>query len=118
MFSVRETVDKIRSAFVNSKGRSYGYGWTKLRNEYIEEHTYCEICGYKSKKNDVHHIEPRHISPEKILDPDNLMTLCRKYKCHLRFGHFGNYSKYFNPNIRSMVGTGLLMVETEVQVKQ
>ena len=55
--------------------------------------------------------------PEKVLNKKNLMTLCRRYKCHLRFGHFGNYAKYYNPQIRSMSNIGDLMIKTEKQIK-
>ena len=105
--------NKIKSFFTKTKSRSYGYAWRKLRNAYIQEHPYCEICGYHSLQNDVHHIEPRHMAPERLLDKTNIMTLCRKYKCHLRFGHFGNYRKYYNPNIKAMADIGNLMVEAE-----
>jgi len=117
MFSVKGIVRKIRSALAFRKGRSYGYGWRKLRKEHIKKYPYCAICGYHDFGNDVHHIEPRHLAPERLLDEDNLITLCRKYDCHLRFGHFGNYSKYYNPKIREMAEIGQLMIETEIEAK-
>jgi hypothetical protein len=61
-------------------------------------------CGFAPKKGysglDVHHIFPRHLFPDVARDPDNLITLCRRYDCHLRVGHFGNYSKFWNPKVR------------------
>jgi hypothetical protein len=112
-------VEKIfNKLFLYRKTRSRGYGWRKIRNGYIAEHPRCEICGYYSLKNDVHHIIPRHIAPERILDKENLMTLCRKYRCHLRFGHFGNYTKYYNPDIEILKPTGQYMAKTETIVKQ
>ncbi|MFA7219167.1 MAG: HNH endonuclease signature motif containing protein [Synergistaceae bacterium] len=91
--------------------------WRKLRNEYIEEHPYCEVCGYRSLNNDVHHIIPRHIDPSRILDKGNLMTLCKRYRCHLRFGHFGNY-KYWNPDIRKLSLMGEIMKTAENEFKK
>ena len=102
-----------------SKGRSsYGWGWRKLRNEYIRENPYCEICGYYNLSNDVHHIIPRSVDPSKTLDKDNLMTLCRRYNCHLRFGHFGNYRSYYNPNVKDLEDTGKKMIKMESEFKE
>ena len=98
----------LKEKFIRIRTRS-NYGWRKLRNQHIAKHPSCAICGYKSTKNDVHHIIPRHIDSSKVLDEDNLMTLCRKYSCHLRFGHFGNYRKYWNPNVKSLTSTGRKM---------
>ena len=98
--------------------RSYSSDWSKLRNNYIKEHPYCAICGYYSYTNDVHHIKPKHLFPEEKLDENNLITLCRKYSCHLRFGHFGNYSKYYNPDIRAMSNIGSLMIQSETKAKE
>lgn len=96
---------------------SKGYKWRKLRNKYIGKNPYCEICGYYSLKNDVHHIIPKHIAPDLEYDKNNLMTLCSRYKCHLRFGHFGNYSKYYNPHIRELKSIGKKMIEIEKELK-
>ena len=118
MFGIKNLIQKIRSSFVYCKGRSYGYGWRKLRNIYIKKHPYCEICGHYSLSNDVHHIAPKHLFPEKLLEEDNLIALCRKYKCHLRFGHFGNYREYHNPEIKSLIDIGKIMIESEIKAKQ
>ena len=98
--------------------RSGGFGWEKARKEYITNHIRCEICGYESLSNDVHHIIPRHIDASLLTDQNNLITLCRKYDCHLRFGHFGNYTKYWNPKIRSIfLNTGEIMAKEEIEFK-
>lgn len=102
---------------LRTKRRS-SWGWKKLRNEYIQEHPECAVCGYFSYRNDVHHKVPRHVDPSRILDRTNLMTLCRKYRCHLRFGHFGNYSRYYNKKIEELVGDlGKEMRRTEEEMK-
>tara|TARA_R110000824_G_scaffold218435_1_gene405029 strand:+ start:4643 stop:5023 length:381 start_codon:yes stop_codon:yes gene_type:complete len=100
-----------------SKKRSYGYGWTKVRKKHIMQHPRCAICGYLSFSNDVHHITPRHVDESRLLDEDNLVTLCSKYKCHLRFGHFGNFAKYWNPNIREFINVGDRMHHLEASLK-
>jgi len=108
----------LQNKLQNRKTRSsYAYGWRKLRNKHIEKNPLCAICGYKSSKNDVHHIIPRHVDESKVLDSDNLITLCRKYDCHLRFGHFGNYTKYWNPDIRSFSKIGEQMSKIEQKYK-
>jgi 5-methylcytosine-specific restriction endonuclease McrA len=94
-----------------------------VRDAYLLGHPFCEVCGYvpdkRSVANDVHHIVPRHVDPSRILDPSNLITLCRKYGCHLRCGHFGNYSSYWNPNIRKIFpGIGSEMFDAEKEFKR
>lgn len=108
----------IIEKIICQKSRSGGLGWTTTRNNYIQKNPKCEICGYLADNNDVHHIIPRHIDPSRITDPTNLITLCRKYECHLRFGHFGNYTKYYNTKIREMFkNTGEIMYKAEIDFK-
>lgn len=49
------------------------------RAEYL-----CEIC-HETKHLNVHHINPKKISPIEAYDLENLIVLC--YKCHMRYGH-------------------------------
>jgi 5-methylcytosine-specific restriction enzyme A len=55
------------------------------------------MCG-GTKKLQVHHIYPVHISPRLELEPSNLITLCRAKKygldCHLFIGHRGDFRKH------------------------
>jgi hypothetical protein len=46
---------------------------------------------------DVHHCDPFDWYPDRELDPDNLLTLCRR--CHLFVGHLGEWCSY-NPEAR------------------
>jgi len=117
MLHLNRLKELFNEFFVFKRGRSYGHGWNKVRNEYISKNPCCAICGFNSLDNDVHHIIPRHIDPKLLLEEINLMTLCRKYRCHLRFGHFGNYKRYYNPDIRNLTKMGALMVESENQAK-
>lgn len=66
--------------------------WSSVRKEHIKENPQCAVCG-KTTKVEVHHIEPVHISPDKELDPSNLITLCDS-PCHLVFGHLMNYKSW------------------------
>jgi hypothetical protein len=117
-------VPMARDAVVYRKGRSGGFGWDKERGLWLLNRPRCEICGYLPSEdedsNDVHHIVPRHIDPSRLLDQANFMTLCRRYSCHLRFGHFGNYVKYWNPRIREIFldcGGRMATEEAEMYVR-
>lgn len=114
----------IRRRLMLSQGRAVvAVGWSTARDSYLSAHPFCEVCGHIPAKgtiaNDVHHIVPRHIDPSRILDPTNFITLCRKYGCHIRCGHFGNYSSYWNPNIRKIFpGIGSEMLDAEKEFKK
>ena len=80
---------RIREAYRSGK-------WSKVRQEHLKEHPSCAACG-RSKKVEVHHIEPVHINPDRELDPSNLITLCDD-ACHFIFGHFTDW-KSWNKNV-------------------
>lgn len=73
--------------------------WGKVRAEYLKEHPLCEVCG-GSKGRECHHRIPFYLQPELELDPKNLITLCRKNRCHLNFGHLFSYKSY-NPSVET-----------------
>lgn len=77
--------NKIRYAIRSPK-------WKKVRTDHLIEFPYCAACG-RSKKVEVHHIEPVHINPERELDPNNLITLCDD-PCHIIFGHLMDYKSW------------------------
>lgn len=80
--------------------------WQKVRDAYIQEHPYCEVCG-TSKDLQVHHIKPFQLFPLLELDKDNLITLCTSkywgFNCHLWAGHGGNF-RWYNRWILEDVG--------------
>jgi len=115
----------IRRMAVESRGRAVvAVGWSEARREYLSRHPFCEVCGYVpdgrlSVANDVHHVIPRHVDPSRVTDQANLITLCRKYGCHLRCGHFGNYREYWNPDIRRIFpNVGAVMADAEKSFKK
>jgi hypothetical protein len=63
--------------------------WPAVRQRFIKAHPCCEACGSVQNLN-VHHIFSFKNNPELELDPDNLITLCRKH--HFFLGHSGNWS--------------------------
>lgn len=70
--------------------------WQTVRKQHLKNNPNCIACG-KSKKVEVHHIEPVHISPDRELDPSNLVTLCAD-PCHIVFGHLLDF-KSWNINV-------------------
>jgi len=62
--------------------------WKNLRNRYIREHPYCQMCledGHVVEAEEVHHIKPfleGTTEEEKwslLTDEDNLMSLCKDH---------------------------------------
>lgn len=97
------------------KGAKRSPWWLEVRGEHIERFPYCAVCGGDTKL-EVHHIVPFHVAPDLELEPDNLLTLCRRKKhgidCHLLIGHLGNFRR-INPSVlsdaaewNSKLGTG------------
>jgi hypothetical protein len=70
--------------------------WKTCRNKFLQDHPCCAACG-RQEQLEVHHIEPVHIAPEKEVDHNNLITLCRY--CHFYLGHFMDWTSW-NPNIK------------------
>ncbi len=81
--------------------------WEKLRNSHVKKEGVCQICGSHSDLQ-VHHIKPFKLWPEKELDPENLITVCRSkrmgFDCHLAVAHGGNF-RYYNPYILEDIAT-------------
>jgi 5-methylcytosine-specific restriction endonuclease McrA len=66
--------------------------WSKVRKEHLQKNPICAVCG-RSKKLEVHHINPVHLFPDSELDPSNLITLCAD-PCHLTFGHLMDFKSW------------------------
>jgi hypothetical protein len=67
--------------------------WYMVRRHFIKlkENSYCYACG-TDKKLEVHHIVPYQVDESLELVESNMITLCKR--CHLVFGHFGDFRKY------------------------
>jgi hypothetical protein len=76
-------------------------GWNELSKDWLFNNPTCAVCG-GTENLVAHHIKPVHLFPKLELERTNLLTLCdsRKYglRCHLFFGHYGNYRLY-NPDV-------------------
>lgn len=66
--------------------------WKKIRDEHLDKNPSCAACG-RTLNQEVHHIEPVHINPDRELDPSNLVTLCSNH-CHIVFGHFLDWKSW------------------------
>ena len=66
--------------------------WSSVRKEHLKDNNFCAACG-RTKKLEVHHIEPVHLNPDRELDPSNLITLCDD-PCHFIFGHLLDYKSW------------------------
>lgn len=65
--------------------------WSQVRHNFLKSHPECACCG-RTDKLEVHHIEPFNVAPEKELDYNNLITLCRT--CHLLIGHLNSFQSW------------------------
>jgi len=59
--------------------RLCGQRWTNLRNKWLRWNPTCASCGLAGEE--VHHVVPRSVAPERTFDLSNLETLCRA--CHI-----------------------------------
>lgn len=69
--------------------------WRIARRNHLKTFPRCALCNTLSEI-EVHHVTPYHIAPDRELDPENLLTLCRPH--HFLFGHFLDWTAY-NPDI-------------------
>lgn len=100
--SVRTVKSRARIERQKAQGQKRSAKWPSVRKEHLRTHGTCAVCGGKQKLN-VHHILPFHLDRQKELDAENLITLCEgnsTINCHLRFGHWGNFARKYNPCIR------------------
>jgi 5-methylcytosine-specific restriction protein A len=52
--------------------------WRIMRNRFLMAHPACAKCGLAGEE--VHHVVPRKVAPERLYDWSNLQTLCKA--CH------------------------------------
>ena len=55
-----------------------GGKWERMRRRWLMRYPSCARCGMAGEE--VHHIAPRSVAPERAYDWTNLLTLCRR--CH------------------------------------
>ncbi|MCP1638592.1 5-methylcytosine-specific restriction protein A [Streptococcus gallinaceus] len=72
--------------------RRYGRVWKRVRDSYVREHPYCELCfgnGLMVQVEEVHHKKP--LSEGGTHARNNLISLCKS--CHARI-HATNGSRW------------------------
>lgn len=73
-----------RTTTATNNKRGYGHDWRKLRNAYIAEHPFCEMCderGVVRDADEVHHVRAFNGVDDPLrLDWSNLQAVCRR--CH------------------------------------
>jgi len=95
---------KITAVSDKALGARRSPKWRAFRNKFLAGKT-CAVCGGKTKL-EAHHIQPFNLSPERELDPSNVLPLCEGRKtinCHLIVGHGGDYRDY-NPKSKQLAG--------------
>lgn len=65
---------------------------------HVKEHPVCEFCAIPGGPVEVHHKKSVRTHPELAADPDNLLTLHARNRCHLTVGHFGSWMR-INPDV-------------------
>ena len=107
--SEKEPEKESRSKFYNSSR------WKKCRNEYYENHQTCELCALRNiqnKASEIHHKikffqQPKQdIKWKLLLDPDNLISLCKE--CH---SHIHNNQALLDENQREFLRQEKLKIE-------
>lgn len=61
----------------------YNHRWRRVRKSYLQDNPLCQDClsgGIVRPAEDVHHIKKAKLYPELLLEPTNMMALCRP--CH------------------------------------
>jgi 5-methylcytosine-specific restriction endonuclease McrA len=70
--------------------------WSWVRDDYAKKYPKCAVC--QRREIEVHHIAPFHLFPERELDTNNLISLCRPH--HELVGHLMDW-KSWNANVRT-----------------
>lgn len=76
-------------------GAARSPAWNNVRDAYAAKYPKCAVC--QRAGIEVHHIAPFHLFPERELDFDNLISLCRPH--HELVGHLMDW-KSWNPSVR------------------
>lgn len=73
--------------------RKYGRAWKRIRDKYVSEHPFCELCfekGILVPVDEVHHKLP--LAEGGTHDRNNLISLCKS--CHAKIhGERGDYQE-------------------------
>lgn len=97
--------------------RRYGRAWKRIRDKYVKEHPFCELCFEKGiivPVDEVHHKLP--LAEGGTHDRSNLISLCKS--CHAKIhGERGDYQngkniEFMNMKAKPRGGQNLKNVES------
>ena len=81
MGSIPKFTHDLPGKVFNVAGRRLTGGrWTRMRNAWMRAYPRCVDCGRPGEE--VHHIVPRAVAPNRVHDDTNIETLCKE--CHAR----------------------------------
>ncbi len=75
--------------------------WPAARAAHLRREPLCQACG-RSKDLEVHHVAPVSQAPERELDAQNMITMCRD--CHYTVGHACDW-RAWRPDVRRLATT-------------
>lgn len=101
-------VHAIQDAIAGKPSARRSPQWPAVERAHLVKEPCCQVCGGKKQLN-VHHKKPYHLFPELELEPTNLITLCNAIRCHITFGHGGDF-KAWNPNVIADVKDARAMI--------
>lgn len=101
-------VGQIQDALAGKPAVPRSPKWPAVEKAHLEKEPTCQVCGGKKALN-VHHKKPFHLFKALELDPTNLITLCNDKRCHITFGHGGDF-KAWNANVERDVTLARTMI--------
>lgn len=105
----RRIISRVKDALVGKPAKPRSPQWPAVEKAHLAREPVCQVCGGQHGLN-VHHKKPFHLFPELELEPSNLITLCNAKRCHITFGHGGDFQAW-NPGVVSDVMDAHRMIE-------
>lgn len=100
----------LYDAMLGKPAASRSSQWPAVERSHLTKQPECQVCGGKSQLN-VHHLKPFHLFPELELVETNLVTLCNASRCHITFGHGGDF-KAWNPHATDDIALARQMIQS------
>ncbi len=93
----------VRNPSYVTKNARKAWATRKSMNAFRDkpENAECGWCG-RSKKLEVHHIQPVSVAPDIAADHNNMIMLCRKPACHQVVGHDGDFGRRYVENVKEL----------------
>jgi 5-methylcytosine-specific restriction protein A len=114
---IHRLLSAVKDALLGKPAVPRSPQWPAVEKAHLAKEPCCQVCGGKQQLN-VHHKKPYHLFPELELADgtgrwcqlkdaagqfiNNLITLCNAKRCHITFGHGGDFKAY-NENVEADV---------------